>query len=41
MLLTTTLHYLADLKGRIQRKIILAKGEHGGEERAPYRILKT
>lgn len=40
MLLTTTPCYLVDLKGRIQRKIILAKGGQGGEETVLYRILK-
>lgn len=40
MLLTTAPCYLVDLKGGIQRKIILAKGGQGGEETVLYRILK-
>ena len=39
MLLTTTPCYLVDLKGEIQRKIILAKGGQGGEETVLYRIF--
>lgn len=39
--LTTTLCYLADLKGEMQRKIVLANGEQGGGGNSTKQNIKT